>query len=66
MAERTGKSTSELVREILNDRLRPLTKNKGSDLDAIDGIANDSGVSGRGHDTILYSGAKARRSNKKS
>ncbi|MFN0206923.1 MAG: ribbon-helix-helix protein, CopG family [Planctomycetota bacterium] len=65
MAERTGKSISELVREILNDRLRPLAKNKGSDLDAIEGIANDAGASGRNHDALLYAGVKPRRTKKK-
>lgn len=53
LADRSGKSISELLREILGERLGPRRSRKGG-LEAIAGIESDAQTSGREHDLYLY------------
>jgi hypothetical protein len=57
IARRTGKTISELPREILSDHLRDVAGRKG--LRRIEGIGADPEATGEAHDRFLY-GAKAR------
>lgn len=57
MAERQGRSVSEIVREILADRFKSRRRRK-SRLEDIQGIISDPNLSGRDHDRIIYGLAK--------
>ncbi|MBN2494025.1 MAG: ribbon-helix-helix protein, CopG family [Deltaproteobacteria bacterium] len=52
LAERQGKSISEIVRQLLNDRLGKDEPSQG--LARIRGIGSDAEASGREHDALLY------------
>lgn len=52
LAERKGRSVSELLRDILTKHLRPRPSKKG--LSAIEGIVSDPTVRGDAHDEVLY------------
>lgn len=57
MSRRTGKSISDLLRDILSEHLRGASQRKG--LKKIAGIGADPEATGEEHDRFLY-GAKAR------
>jgi plasmid stability protein len=54
LAERTGRSVSALVREILEERLGSPAERPATRLEAITGIGQDPEASGREHDAYLY------------
>lgn len=54
MAEREGRSLSDLVREILTRHLQPKSGRARRGLAAIEGAGSDSGAAGRDHDRFLY------------
>lgn len=53
LAQREGVSVSDLVRQILTQRLRP-RPSRGKGLKAIAGIGRDRKAAGRDHDRWLY------------
>jgi hypothetical protein len=54
LAERTGKSISEVVREILSDQLEEFRRSSKVGLRRIEGLGHAPDVAGRDHDTYLY------------
>ena len=53
LAEREGVSMSDLIRQLVSERLEPrVSRRRG--LTAIAGIARDGGAAGRDHDRWLY------------
>ncbi len=58
LAERHGSSISEIVREILNDRLGRDHVDPQHHLAQIRGIGSDSRATGRDHDAYLYGPAR--------
>ncbi len=54
MAEREGRSLSDLVREILTRHLQAKRSRSHRGLAAIEGAGADSRASGRDHDRFLY------------
>lgn len=53
-ASREGLSMSELLRQILDTHLAKPSTKASHELDAIRGIADDTGARGRDHDDHLY------------
>jgi len=60
LSERRGSSVSELVRELLAERLGPSRHGKKSGLASIRGIGSNASAKGRDHDRWLYGGKKPR------
>jgi predicted DNA-binding ribbon-helix-helix protein len=60
LAERKGQSISELVREILSERLEEFQRSSKTGLNRIEGLGHAAGVAGRDHDAYLY-GAEVER-----
>lgn len=60
LAERKGKSISEVVREILSEQLEEFRRSSKTGLMRIEGLGHAPDVAGRDHDTYLY-GAKVRK-----
>jgi Ribbon-helix-helix protein, copG family len=54
LAKRTGKSISDLLRDILSEHLRGSTERRG--LKKIEGIGADPEATGEAHDRFLYGG----------
>ena len=52
LSERSGRSVSDLLREILTKHLSPPPAKKG--LKSIEGIVSDDSVRGAAHDEVLY------------
>ncbi len=61
-AARAGKSISQIVRELVVEKLSPRRAKRASKgIDAIDGLFSDREASGREHDRFLLSKPKKRR-----
>lgn len=54
MAERQGRSFSQLVREILTQHLQPRAPDRRRGLAAIEAAGDDPEATGREHDRFLY------------
>lgn len=58
MAEREGKSLSQLVREAVSAYIRKRSRRTKVRLSDIEGIGEDSEASGREHDRFLYAASQ--------
>lgn len=54
MAHREGKSLSQVVRQLVAEKIAAQQQRERGGLEALAGIIDDPGLAGRDHDRVLY------------
>ena len=54
LAERQGRSVSEILREMLNRELQHKSASRKGGIEEIEGLFDDTRVSAKDHDRLLY------------